>query len=131
MRDGIAREAVPVSRSLAEIRGSVNQALRRLERLEQELLAERTSRIDDLGILVDLISSGWNGVDARLGRLERGLENPPAPFTARTRKRRTYEVASTTAQTVAHPATVTSSGTSSTRSVSGSSPRPRRCSRSR
>lgn len=74
VRDGIAREVVPVSRSLAEIRGGVNQALRRLERLEQELLAERTARVDDLGILVDLIASGWNGVDARLGRLERGLE---------------------------------------------------------
>ena len=74
VRDGIAREVVPVSRSLAEIRGGVNQALRRLERLEQELLAERTARVDDLGILVDLISSGWSGVDARLGRLERGLE---------------------------------------------------------
>ena len=74
VRDGIAREVVPVSRSLAEIRGGVNQALRRLERLEQELLAERSARIDDLGILVDLISSGWNGVEARLSRLERGLE---------------------------------------------------------
>jgi len=74
VRDGIAREVVPVSRSLAEIRGGVNQALRRLERLEQELLAERTARVDDLGILVELISSGWSGVDARLGRLERGLE---------------------------------------------------------
>jgi len=74
VRDGIAREVVPVSRSLAEIRGGVNQALRRLERLEQELLAERTARVDDLGILVELISSGWSGVDARLGRLERALE---------------------------------------------------------
>ena len=83
MRDGIAREVVPVSRSLAEIRGSVNQALRRLERLEQELLAERNARIDDLGILVDLISSGWNGVDVRLGRLERGLEDAPVPITTR------------------------------------------------
>ena len=83
VRDGIAREVVPVSRSLAEIRGGVNQALRRLERLEQELLAERSARIDDLGILVDLISSGWNGVDARLGRLERGLEGAVVPFATR------------------------------------------------
>ena len=74
VRDGIAREVVPVSRSLAEIRGGVNQALRRLERLEQELLAERTARVDDLGILVDLIASGWNGVETRLARLEHGLE---------------------------------------------------------
>ena len=74
VRDGIAREVVPVSRSLAEIRGGVNQALRRLERLEEELLAERNARIDDLGILVELVSAGWSGVDRRLKRLEDGIE---------------------------------------------------------
>jgi|GEM_PF-452678 hypothetical protein len=80
VRDGIAREVVPVSRSLAEIRGGVNQALRRLERLEQELIAERTARIEDLGILVDLVSSGWSGVDARLRRLESGIEGVVVPL---------------------------------------------------
>ena len=79
-RDGIAREVVPVSRSLAEIRGGVNQALRRLERLEEELLAERTARIDDLAILVDLVSAGWSGVDRRLKRLEEDLEGAVVPL---------------------------------------------------
>jgi hypothetical protein len=82
VRDGIAREVVPVSRGLAEIRGGMNQALRRLERLEQELLAERSARIDDLAILVDLVSSGWSGVDERLRKLESGLERPIVPFRA-------------------------------------------------
>jgi hypothetical protein len=76
VRDGVAREVVPVSRSLAEIRGGLNQALRRLERLEQELLAERNSRIEDLAILVDLVSSGWSGVDQRLRTLEAGIAGP-------------------------------------------------------
>jgi hypothetical protein len=58
----------------------VNQALRRLERLEQELMAERTARIDDLGILVDLVTSGWSGVDARLRRLESGIEGVVVPL---------------------------------------------------
>ncbi|HEY7179137.1 MAG TPA: hypothetical protein VH305_08185, partial [Gaiella sp.] len=80
VRDGIAREVVPVSRSLAEIRGGVNQALRRLERLEEELIAERNARIDDLGILVDLVTSGWSGVDARLKRLESGMEGVVVPL---------------------------------------------------
>jgi hypothetical protein len=80
VRDGIAREVVPVSRSLAEIRGGVNQALRRLERLEEELIAERNARIDDLGILVDLVTSGWSGVDARLKRLESGIEGVVVPL---------------------------------------------------
>ena len=78
--DGIAREVVPVSRSLAEIRGGVNQALRRLERLEEELLAERNARIDDLAILVDLVSAGWSGVDRRLKRLEDGIEGAVVPL---------------------------------------------------
>jgi hypothetical protein len=80
VRDGIAREVVPVSRSLAEIRGGVNQALRRLERLEQELLAERSARIDDLAILVDLVSAGWSGVDRRLRQLEQGIEGAVVPL---------------------------------------------------
>ena len=80
VRDGIAREVVPVSRSLAEIRGGVNQALRRLERLEQELLAERNARIDDLAILVDLVSAGWSGVDRRLRQLEEGIEGAVVPL---------------------------------------------------
>ena len=80
VRDGIAREVVPVSRGLAEIRGGVNQALRRLERLEQELLAERNARIDDLAILVELVSAGWSGVDRRLQRLEEGIEGAVVPL---------------------------------------------------
>jgi hypothetical protein len=82
VRDGVAREVVPVSRSLAEIRGGLNQALRRLERLEQELLAERNARIDDLAILVDLVSSGWSGVDQRLRKLEAGIEGAVVPLHA-------------------------------------------------
>jgi hypothetical protein len=72
VEDGLRHEVAAVARNLAEIRGLLNQSLRRLERLEQELLAERNARLDDLTLLVDLISSGWQGVDRRLERLERG-----------------------------------------------------------
>jgi hypothetical protein len=70
VRDGLREEVLPVARHIAEIRGLFNQAIRRLERLEGELLAERKARVDDLALLVDLVSSGWRGVDARLARLE-------------------------------------------------------------
>jgi hypothetical protein len=63
-------QAQPVGRNLAEIRGLMNQLLRRLSTLEGDLLTERNARVDDLALLVDLISSGWKGVDARLGRIE-------------------------------------------------------------
>ena len=70
VRDGLRAEVLPVARHIAEIRGLLNQAIRRLERLEGELLAERHARVDDLALLVDLVSSGWKGVDTRLERLE-------------------------------------------------------------
>ena len=72
VRDGVRTEVLPVARHIAEIRGLLNQAIRRLERLEGDLLAERHARVDDLALLVELVSSGWRGVDARLARLERG-----------------------------------------------------------
>ncbi len=71
IREGVAREVAPVGRNLAEIRGLLNQSLRRLERIEQELLAEREARLEDFAMLVELVSSGWRGVDVRLERLER------------------------------------------------------------
>ena len=67
---GLRAEVVPVAKHLAEVRGLLNQAVRRLERLEGDLLAERHARIDDLALLVDLVSSGWKGVDDRLARIE-------------------------------------------------------------
>ena len=70
MQDAIRAEVVPVARNLAEIRGLLNQAIKRLERLEGDLLAERHARVDDLALLVDLVSSGWRGVDERLEQLE-------------------------------------------------------------
>lgn len=85
VHDGLRAEVLPVARNLAEIRGLLNQAIRRLERLEGDLLAERHARVDDLALLVDLVSSGWKGVSDRLERLERGAGAAPAvgpPFVA-------------------------------------------------
>ena len=54
----------------------MNQVLRRLERLEGELVAERHARVDDLALLVDLVASGWQSVNERLARIEQGLDQP-------------------------------------------------------
>ena len=78
VKEGVASEARPVGRQLAEVRGLMNQVLRRLERLEGDVLAERHARVDDLGLLVDLLTSGWKGVDDRLARLEQHLQAGPA-----------------------------------------------------
>jgi hypothetical protein len=73
VQEGIRAEALPVARQLAEVRGLAGQTIRRLERIESDNLAERHARVDDLALLVDLITSGWTGVDERLARLEKGL----------------------------------------------------------
>jgi hypothetical protein len=81
VRDGLRTEVLPVARHIAEIRGLLNQAIRRLERLEGDVLAERHARVDDLVLLVDLVSSGWKGVDTRLERLERAQEEAAGSLT--------------------------------------------------
>jgi hypothetical protein len=73
VRSTLRAEAAPMSRRVTEIRGLMNQTLRRLERLEGDLTAERYARVDDLGLLVDLISASWRSVDERLARLEQSL----------------------------------------------------------
>ena len=52
----------------------MNQMIRRMERIETDLLAERNARVDDLALLVDLISSGWRSANDRLARIEAALE---------------------------------------------------------
>jgi hypothetical protein len=54
------------------------QVMRRLEHLETALTAERHARVDDLGLLVDLIDSGWKTADERLARIEEALGTRPA-----------------------------------------------------
>ena len=88
VRDGVRAEALPVARQLAEVRGLMNSVLRRLERIEGDLLAERHARVDDLALLVDLVSSGWRGVDARLARLEQTIQASGGAVVYRIEERR-------------------------------------------
>ena len=78
VREGLRAEALPVARQLAELRGLANQLIRRLMELEQELEAERFARVEDLGLLVDLIAGSWRTVDERLARMEEGLNGHEA-----------------------------------------------------
>jgi BMFP domain-containing protein YqiC len=78
LQDGLRAQVAPVGRNLAEIRGLMNQVIRRLERVEGDLLAERHARVDDLALLVDLVSTGWRAVEQRLGAIEARLAQQPA-----------------------------------------------------
>lgn len=86
LHESLRTEVLPVARHLAEVRGLSAQTIRRLERLAGDVAAERTARVEDLALLVDLVSSGWAGVERRLDRIERTLdriermlEERPAP----------------------------------------------------
>jgi hypothetical protein len=95
VQDGMRAQVLPVGRHLAEVRGLANQTIRRLERLQGDLDAERKARVEDLDVLVDLIASAWRALDRRLDRLEgsldrleRSLAGPPAAELYRLRDRR-------------------------------------------
>ena len=89
VREGLRAEALPIGRQVAEVRGLAAQIIRRLERLEGAQLAERYARVDDLGLLVDLVTAGWRGVDERLGRIERAIEAVGGATVYRIEERRT------------------------------------------
>jgi hypothetical protein len=88
VRDGVRAEALPVARQMAEVRGLLNNVVGRLERLEGDLLAERHARVDDLAVLVDLVTSGWKSVDRRLERIEDAITSSGGAVVYRIEERR-------------------------------------------
>ena len=79
LREALREEAAPISRRLAEVKGLSNNAARRLERIESTLDAERLARIDDLALLIELLTEGWRSMNARLERIEAALaDSTPA-----------------------------------------------------
>jgi hypothetical protein len=88
VQEGLRVQVLPVAKHLAEVRGLSAQLVRRLERLEGDLLGERHARVDDLALLIDLITSGWQSVDERLGRLEKTLGADEGAIVYRIEERR-------------------------------------------
>ncbi|HEY8646548.1 MAG TPA: hypothetical protein VIL77_11770 [Gaiellaceae bacterium] len=74
LKEGLREEAAPISRRLAEVKGLSNNAIRRLENIEATIEAERSARVDDLALLVELLTEGWRAMNARLDRIEAALE---------------------------------------------------------
>ncbi len=89
VQEGLRAQVQPVGRNLGEIRGLMNLVVRRLERVEGDLLSERHGRVDDLALLVDLITSGWKSVDERLATFEQSLQNGESALVYRIEERRT------------------------------------------
>jgi len=74
LKDALREEAAPLSRRMAEVKGLSWNKIQRLERLEATIEAERTARIDDLALLVELLTEGWRSINARLERIEAALQ---------------------------------------------------------
>ena len=70
LKDGLREEAAPISRRLAEVKGLSNNAIRHLENIEGTIESERNARVDDLALLVELLTEGWKAMNARLDRIE-------------------------------------------------------------
>jgi hypothetical protein len=70
LSEGLRAEAAPISRRLAEVKGLSNNAIRRLESIEATIDAERSARVDDLALLVELLTEGWRSMNVRLERIE-------------------------------------------------------------
>ena len=76
LREGLREEAAPISRRLAEVKGLSNNTIGLLERIEATLESERGARVDDLALLVELLTEGWKAMNARLQRIEALLQTP-------------------------------------------------------
>ncbi len=76
IEEGMRKEVLPVGRHIAELRGLAAQTIRRLDRLQSAVDAERRARIEDLALMVEVISSGWQGIEQRLERIEGAVQRP-------------------------------------------------------
>jgi hypothetical protein len=74
LKEGLREEAAPISRRLAEVKGLSWNTIRRLENIERLAESEREARIDDLALLVELLTEGWRSLNARLDRIEAALQ---------------------------------------------------------
>jgi hypothetical protein len=78
LRDGLREEAAPIGRRLAEVKGLSNNAIRRLAGIEAAIEAERNARLDDVTLLIDLLTEGWRAMNTRLERIEAVLAAQPS-----------------------------------------------------
>jgi hypothetical protein len=74
LREGLREEATTLNRRVAEIKGLSNNAIRRLAGIEATLESERNARLDDLTLMIDLLTEGWRAMALRLERIEAAIE---------------------------------------------------------
>jgi hypothetical protein len=69
--EAVRVEVRPVQQHLAQIEQLFEQVVRRVDEVGE---SERRERLEDVALLVELVTTGWRTVDRRLGRVERMLQ---------------------------------------------------------
>ena len=67
-------EVEPMTQRVGQMGTLVEELTSAARRLVDEVSAERRERLEDVRLLSELIVSGWQSTDRRLGRIERKLE---------------------------------------------------------
>jgi hypothetical protein len=67
-------EVRPVAERVATMSAVIEEAIEAWRELRSEVVSERRERLEDVELLVELVTAGWRSVDRRLGRVERMLE---------------------------------------------------------
>lgn len=67
-------EVEPMAQRMGQMGTLIEQLTSSARRLVEEVNAERRERLEDVRLLSELIVSGWQSADRRLGRIERKLE---------------------------------------------------------
>jgi hypothetical protein len=68
--EAVRVEVRPMAQHLAQMEQLFQQVVRRIDEVGE---SERRERLDDVALMIELITTGWRTVDRRLGRLERML----------------------------------------------------------
>jgi len=63
-----------VAERLAAVEARLHGLAQDVDELKRELRRARTERLEDLTLVVDLLTTSWQAVDRRLGRIDRQLD---------------------------------------------------------
>lgn len=67
-------EVGPMAQHIAQMSSALDMLARSLEGRDRDDFDRRSKQLEDVALLVELITIGWRTVDRRLGRIERSLE---------------------------------------------------------
>ena len=75
----VAASAYALADRVAVMDALLHRLTQDIEELKRESTRSRNERLEDLTLLVDLITTSWRAVDRRLGRIDRKLERLEGP----------------------------------------------------